>query len=168
MTVNTITGNVIERNPAIFMRRVTGSDGETPVVIADISALDYDVWIVPMTRGRYQSLYGELPPREIALVATGSTAVPEHIVSDTLVVADCFFDTLQTDAKWTKDEIGYNFLVELDALPNFPEIPLAEYPTPQFLEILFNVTPASGNPFVLPFVVLEEFSLAGRGVGTGT
>ena len=63
-------------------------------------------------------------------------------VTVALVVADVIFDTLQTDARWTKDATGYNFRATI-AGTYFPN-----GDTDYRVEILF--TPATGSAF--PFV----------------
>lgn len=70
-----------------YMARIVGND----------AAYITQAAITAITRKIYQ-----LPDR--TLVAT-----------DSLVVANVVYDSLQTDARWTKDSTGYNFRDPLDA-----------------------------------------------------
>lgn len=65
----------------------------------------------------------------------------EETVSSALNKATVIFDTLQTDVRWTKDKIGYNFRYDIPA----SELPNGDR-TYEF-EIVF--TPASGEVFTI-------------------
>ncbi len=77
---------VWERSAVYIMGRITGLSGEV------VTRLSFDA--VSMLITKLPSLGVVTPP--------------------TLTVAGVFFDTLQTDARWTKDETGYNFGHMLD------------------------------------------------------
>ena len=76
-----------------LLARVVGDDAAA-VQQADIDTIEYTIYEITGT-----GLRGD--------AVTGHEAVE-------LVVADTIFDTLQTDARWTKDTMGYNFAHELD------------------------------------------------------
>lgn len=63
------------------------------------------------------------------------------LASGGLTVANVVFDTLQTDARWTKDAIGYNFRhdVAASAMATGDRVVRCEY----------VFTPASGAAFIL-------------------
>lgn len=167
MSVNFITGDVVERGPAVFLRQITGANGVL-VKIADIVSITVDVYIVPMTRGRYRELFGVLPVGDSSVLPVNASGTPVAInIGESFVVAASIFDTPQLDNRWTQDTIGYNFAVTL-AAENFPQIDLADYPTPEWQEVWFNFVPTVGDPFSTPFVVKKSFSLANRSSGTGS
>lgn len=169
MAVNIVTGEVIERNPAVFLRQVTGEDG-TLITQADIATITYDVYIVPMTRARYIELYGKLNIKDSALLPLDTTDVPVPVaIQQALTVSNVVFDTAQLDNRWTQDAVGYNFAADLGG-HNFPEIDLADYPDPEWQEVWFTFTPVVGKAFQVGYVVKKFFSLANRltGVGSGT
>jgi len=65
--------------------------------------------------------------------------------TDSLVVADSVFDTLQTtalDARWTDDAEGYNFR---DTIPGATHLLDGD----KSYRIEYLVTPTSGNPFTI-------------------
>ncbi len=66
-----------------LLGRVTGTDGN-PIVQSDVSSIAYEIFRV--RGGRKTS-----------------------IASGALVIADVVFNTLQLDARWDVDTIGYNF-----------------------------------------------------------
>jgi hypothetical protein len=67
------------------------------------------------------------------------------ITSGAIVVASTVFDTLQTDAKWTRDSTGYNFAYASPAADRTVGARWHRY------EIVF--TPSSGAVFVVVWVV---------------
>lgn len=62
-----------------------------------------------------QADFGSITIKAYDLADTSTTTY-----AATLVVADVIFDTLQTDARWTKDSTGYNFrtIAPPTAFPN--------------------------------------------------
>jgi len=96
-----------------IMARVIGNDAAS-IVQSDITSIAYKV-------------------RDLAC--------GEQTVSAAMTVATVVFDTLQTDARWTVDLIGYNFRYDVPAseLPNGSR-------TYRF-EIVF--TPSSGQVFTI-------------------
>ncbi len=75
------TTTIWEDSGAYLMSRILGSDGAA-IQQADVSSIAYSVYDMDDTSSP----------------STGS-----------LTVANVVYDTLQTDARWTKDSTGYNF-----------------------------------------------------------
>jgi hypothetical protein len=76
---------------------------------------------------------------------TFSTTPTTAVASGTLTVSDVIFDTLQTDARWTKDNTGYNFLHAIGAGV------LTKEDTAYRIEYLFD--PVTGGNFYVVFEV---------------
>ena len=68
--------------------------------------------------------------------------------SDTLVVADSVFDTLQTDGRWSKDSAGYNFRDTVAA----SVLTTAEHR----YQVEYMFTPSSGQTYMLMFVLTAK------------
>jgi hypothetical protein len=105
-----ITGVAYEDGGCSIMGRITGLDGEN-IVQADISTITCAVF-------------------DRSGTAAGTPAI---------VVADSVFDTLQTDSRWTINDVGYNFRHDVAAsiLATGGEEYTFEY----------KFTPASGEVF---------------------
>ena len=103
----------IEDSGHSVMNRITGNSAAN-ITQADITSIAYTV---------HDTLTGE------------------QTVSGTLSKTTVIFDTLQTDARWTKDSTGYNFRYDIPA----SELPNGDR-TYRF-EIVF--TPASGAVFTI-------------------
>lgn len=74
------------------------------------------------------------------------------VVSTTLTVSAVIFDALQTDARWTLDTTGFNFL---------HAIPATYFPTGGHLyQVEYKITPATGEVFWLKrkFRALKTFT----------
>lgn len=113
---------VFEDGGATFLARVLGNAG-TAITQATITSITYAVYDLSTT--------------------TPTTAV----ISGTLVVASTVFDTLQTDARWTADSTGYNFLHAM---------PATAFPTGKHqYKVEYKVTPTSGAVF---WIVFEGFA----------
>ena len=112
-----IISNVIEDSAAQVLARVL-ADG-VAVVQADISAISYSVFDHS---------------------ALGDPVVGGHD-GVALTVADVVFDTLQTDARWTKDATGYNFRHAIAG---------TAFPTGGHrYRIEYTFTPISGNAWIV-------------------
>ena len=109
------TGTVFEDSGASLMARVVDNDG-TDITQSDITTIKYSVFDV---------------------------SDPGAASNTGLNVSDVVFDTLQTDARWTKDSTGYNFRHDLpaSALPEGDHVYRVEY----------KFTPASGEVFHVVF-----------------
>jgi hypothetical protein len=85
----------------VLLARVVGVDGQ-PLVRSQVSAASYTL----------SQLDPQDPDHESPVV--GHTARP-------LLVADILFDSLQRDAAWEYDQLGYNFrhLLDVAAQPAF-------------------------------------------------
>lgn len=81
MSIQVVNQAVWEGSECWLMQRVVGADAAV-ITQASVSAVSYTVY-------------------------TGTTVV---VASTALTIATVIFDTLQTDAKWTVDATGYNFL----------------------------------------------------------
>lgn len=108
---------VIENSGAVLLARVVKDSGAA-IVQADITSITAKVF---------------------------SADDGTQISTPTLTVAGCVYDTLQTDARWSADSIGYNVAISLSG-DNWPDA--GNYR----IEIKF--TPASGNPFYVVWDVL--------------
>jgi len=91
---NDIHGTAFKNGSVTLLARIVGPSGEN-VLQGDINAVQYTVYL----------LDDQNPDNR--------TAVAEH-ANETLNVSDVIFNTLQTDALWTVDMIGYNFRHILD------------------------------------------------------
>lgn len=114
--------SVYEGSGVRWMARVTGGNGAN-IVQADVSSIAFSVYDLADTD---------------AATATGA-----------LSVASVVFDSLQTDARWTVDSIGYNFAWDM-AYTIFED-----GGTTYRVEVTF--TPASGDPFHL----VRDFPVVG-------
>lgn len=82
---------------------------------------------------------------EYAVVNEGTKEVITALTS--LVVADVVYDTLQTDVRWTKDNVGYNFKHDVGhTITTDPDISY---------RLEYKVTLASGSEFWLDSVVIN-------------
>lgn len=105
---------VTNRSDNVFMARVE-LDG-APAKQADISSVAWDVWDV--------------------------TGEPTLTQSGTATVGSTVFDTLQADAKWTRDAIGYNFRFT---------VPSASFVTGTKYRIQFKFVSSGGAVFYVLF-----------------
>lgn len=71
----------------------------------------------------------------------------------TLTIADVVYDSLQTGAGWTEDSSGYNFRYTIPAsdISWTPSLDSAGNPIAHQFQADVRFTPASGEPFVVPF-----------------
>ena len=109
-------GIVFEDSGASLMSRMLGTDAAV-VTQADITSIALNIFDVTDSANP---------------VADGSNPV-------TVTVADVIFDTLQTDARWSKDSTGYNF--RYDTLAT--QVPTGA----TVVRFEFEITPASGQVF---------------------
>jgi len=93
-----IYGDVFKNGSATLLARIVDKAG-TAITQATISSITYSVYL--------------LDDQD----ADSRTAVAGHN-AQSLTVSDIVFDTLQTDAIWTKDSTGYNFKHVLDVSSN--------------------------------------------------
>ena len=121
-TPTPILGVAIEDGGATLLARIVGNNAAN-ITIASISTITYQVF----TKGATTDIAANSP----------------------LTVASAIFDTLQTDAVWTVDSIGYNF--------KHAAVPL-EFPTGNEVSVFeFKFTPVSGEVFY----VLYEIDVLG-------
>ena len=115
-------GYVNEDGGAIFLARVLGAAG-TAINQASISSITVKVFDLDVTD-------------------------PDtSVYNATLTVSAVVFDTLQTDAIWTEDSVGYNFKHAMSA---------SAFPTGDHnYRIEYKFTPASGEIF---WVLYEVFA----------
>lgn len=93
-----IHGTAFKNGSATLLARVVGGDGQ-PIVQADVASAKYSVYLLDDQ---------DADSRD---AVTGHGNVP-------LTVAEVIFNSLQTDALWTVDEVGYNFRHVLDLSAN--------------------------------------------------
>ena len=91
-------GTAFKNGSATLLARVVGKDGAN-IVQADVASAEYSVYL--------------LDDQD----ADSRTAVTGHS-GVALTVNELIFNTLQKDALWTVDEVGYNFRHVLDVSEN--------------------------------------------------
>jgi len=121
-----IYGTAFKHGSLTLLARVVGKDGAN-IVQADIASAKYSAYL--------------LDDQD----ADGRTAVTGHTEVG-LTVAEVIFNTLQNDALWTVDEIGYNFRHVLDVSAN-QAFAIAGR---RFL-LEFELTPGSGQVILIRF-----------------
>ena len=107
---------VYEDFPMTALARITGSDGNN-LQQADLTSIAYTV-------------------------RDNNDSGASEVTSGTLTIADVVFDSLQTDARWTKDSTGYNFRAT---------IPAAAFPSTSDYRVQITFTETTGETFPLWF-----------------
>ena len=123
-----IQGTVFQQATATFMARVEDSVGAL-LVQAGVSSVRYTI--------------SKIIPDEPEQLST--IAGHENVVLDKTVVV---YDTLQTDATWTADAVGYNFRHEVD-VSQYEAFPQAG----DVYQVRYEITPTSGQKIVFRFRV---------------
>ena len=124
MTAKVAKGTVFEDGGATFLARVRGNSGAaiTQASLSTITCKVFDLDVAPDT----------------------------SILAPSVVIASTVFDTMQgasfSDARWTADATGYNFLHEMPATA-FPD-------GQRRYRVEYKFTPVSGAVFWLVFEVL--------------
>jgi len=123
-----VHGGVHKNGSATLLARVVGADAQ-PIQQADIASAEYTIYLLDET------------DPDAGTAVTGHTAVE-------VTVADLIFDTLQKDALWDVDPIGYNFRHVLDV-----ETAQAFAVAGASYRIVFGLTPAVGQVILVRFRV---------------
>ncbi len=119
MTANIVKDRAFAATGAAFMARIRGSDGSY-VTQAATTSIAYAV----------------------SDVTTGASV---SVITGSPVVSSTVFDTLQTDAAWSKDSTGYNFKHSLAATA-FPTIG-------HVYLVVYTFTPAAGDVYKAEYQV---------------
>ncbi len=127
-TASDIAGTVFKNGSATLLARVVGAGG-APVVRAGLASARYTVYLLD-----------ENDP-DAATAVAGHTAVA-------VPVASLVFDTLQKDALWDVDGVGYNFKHVLDVSTH-----QAFAAAGRAYRIVFELVPASGQVILVRFRV---------------
>lgn len=118
---NPTRSKVIEDSGATFLARVVGHDG-VAVLQAGVSS--------------------------IAAKVFDESNSDTEVFSGTLTVSSVIFDTLQTDARWTRDTDGYNFRHDMDG---------TVFSTAGHrYRVEYKFTPTSGAAFFVLFEVVAQ------------
>ncbi len=123
-----IQGTVFKNGSAILLARVVGADGEA-ITRNTLAAIRYTVYL----------LDDQDPDQQTAL--DGHVAI-------SLSVAEAIYDTMQTDAIWTRDSIGYNFKHVLDVSAH-QAFPIAG----RSYRVVYELSPTSGQVILVRFRV---------------
>lgn len=121
-------GTAFKNGTITSLARVVGADGSN-ITQSDISSGVYSIYL--------------LDDQD----ADGRTVVANHTAAS-LTIADVIFDTLQTDAIWTKDNEGYNFKHTID-ISNDVAFAIAGR---RYL-VEYTLTPSSGQKILIRFRV---------------
>ena len=123
-----ILGVAFKHGSATLLARVVGADG-APVTQADITSAQYTAYL--------------LDPKD----ADAATPIAGH--TDVAVsVSSLIYDTLQKDALWDVDEVGYNFKHVLDV-----SVYQAFFAAARDYRIVFELSPAAGQIILVRFRV---------------
>jgi len=127
ITITEITATILENSPFFVMMRVLGISG-LAINQASVSGIAAKVY----------EISGPTPT-----VATQNVS---------LTVGAVVFDELQTDARWTRDGIGYNFGHAVPAA----WVPLGG----ARFDLEYKITPVTGDPYFLPRVRVRTVNYA--------
>ncbi len=119
----TIEDKVYRDHSKELLGRVAGANAQ-PIAQADVSAIEYTIYALDSAN------------------EDDRTAVEGH-TGEAVTIADVIYDTLQTDAKWSKDATGFNFAHEID-ISSAPAFAAAGV---TYL-VVYTFTPATGQPYV--------------------
>ena len=125
MSIETF-GTVFKGGTATCLARVVGHDA-APITRTDVVSIRYGVYLLD----RHE------PDSRVAVVGH------ENAILDKL---DVLFDGLQTDARWTRDAVGYNFRHAIDVASS-PAFTLAQR---DYL-VEYRLTPAVGQVILVRF-----------------
>jgi hypothetical protein len=121
-------GSAFKNGSITLLARVVGPDGD-PIVQADIQSAKYSVYL----------LDNHDPDSRTAVDGHGNVTLP---------VGQLIFDTLQVDAIWTIDPVGYNFRHVLDVSAH-PAFAVADR---RYL-VEHRLTPVAGQVIVVRFQI---------------
>jgi hypothetical protein len=121
-----IHGTAFKNGSVTLLARIVGAQGAN-VMPADINTVKYTVFLLDDQN------------------SDNRTAVAEH-ANVSLSVTEVLFATLQTDAMWTVDTIGYNFRHVLDVSVH-PAFAIAGR---RYL-VEYQLTPAAGQMILVRF-----------------
>ena len=119
-------GTAFKNGSATLLARVVGQDG-SEIVQADLNAIHYTVFLLD-----------DQDPDSRAPVANHTDVA--------LTISQVIFNSLQYDALWTIDEIGYNFRHTLDVSP-YPAFATAGR---RYL-VEYRLTPMAGEVIMVRF-----------------
>jgi hypothetical protein len=119
-------GTAMKHGSATLLARIVGHDAE-PITRAAVSAAAYSVFLLD-----------DFDP-------DARTPVAGHDEVE-LAAADVVFDTLQNDARWTVDALGYNFRHTLDV----SQSPAFAVAGRRYL-VEYRLTPAVGQVILVRF-----------------
>lgn len=123
-----VQGTVFQNATATFLARVEDSVG-SQIGQADVGSVEYTISEVALDVGASQS----------------SVVGHERVA---LAKADVIFNTLQTDASWTVDSIGYNFRHEIDVSQYEAFLDVGKT-----YQVRYQITPVTGQKIVFRFQV---------------
>lgn len=121
-----IFGTAFKQGTVTLLARVVGADGQ-PVQPAEISTAEYSIYLLD-----------DADPDSRSPVDGHSGVV--------LVPSDVLFDTLQHDALWDVDEVGYNFRHE----PQVSQYPAFAVAGRRYL-VEYRLLPGAGEVIVVRF-----------------
>jgi hypothetical protein len=121
-----IFGSAFKNGTATLMARIVGADGAN-ITQADIATIKYSVYLLD-----------DQDP-DARAPQTGHAQI-------TLPVYQVVYNSLQTDATWTVDAVGFNFRHVLD-VANFPAFAIAGR---RYL-VEYTLTPLTGQIILLRF-----------------
>jgi hypothetical protein len=121
-----IYGTTFKNGSATLMARIVGATGIN-ITQADIATIRYSVYL----------LDDQNPDSRTSV--TGHSQI-------TLPVYQVVYNSLQTDATWTVDAVGYNFRHVLD-VANYPAFAVAG----RRCLIEYTLTPLTGQPILLRY-----------------